>query len=184
MRVSVPACPKASPQSSWRRSIGPDSHDWSRWLVPTPVLKTGGSMSRKALRSVRFRRQSCTDAVMDNHGLLREVPVGFFSQCIRSLLFSWIARRFRSAITRPRGRRAERLQIAPGGANAHLRAYIKATPLMAARAKLGPNCIIEYMRFARTRPNQATLIARTSAARASTGITGSSPLVLTGRLRR
>jgi hypothetical protein len=31
---------------------------------------------------------------------------------------------------------------------------------------------------------QPTFIARTSAARSSTGITGSSPLVLTGRLRR
>ena len=50
----------------------PNSHDWSRWLVPAPVLKTGGSMPRKALRSVRFRRQSCTDAVMDKHGLLHE----------------------------------------------------------------------------------------------------------------
>jgi hypothetical protein len=31
---------------------------------------------------------------------------------------------------------------------------------------------------------EPTLIARTSAARASTGIVGSSPLLLTGRLRR
>jgi hypothetical protein len=51
-------------------SIGPESHDWSSWLVPVPVLKTGESMPRKALWSVRFRRQSCTEAVMDNHRLL------------------------------------------------------------------------------------------------------------------
>ena len=72
-------CAEASPLAPGRarshhgdRCIGPNSHDWSRWLVPAPVLKTGGSMPRKALRSVRFRRQSCTDAVIDKHGPLHE----------------------------------------------------------------------------------------------------------------
>ena len=40
------------------------------------------------------------------------------------------------------------------------------------------------LRFTLRASPQLTLIARTSAARSSTGITGSSPLLLTGRLRR
>ena len=69
--------------------MGDDKRNTSARSTPIAIAEASAATSRprKALRSVRFRRQSCADAVLDNSRLIRKVPVDFFAQngAIRTL---------------------------------------------------------------------------------------------------